>query len=135
MKRTPSALESGASQENKIEDLVGGCAFAVVSLDGLRPNVIYEYGLIRGRSKPMLLFKEKNASVDIAHFFRNAVELALQPPPIDMDKQFSNVKDLHHTEWNRYQIKETVKTIWNAFRAKKADINPEIDVPEPKLCM
>jgi nucleoside 2-deoxyribosyltransferase len=66
---TPSALESGASQRDQITALIEGCAFAVVILDGLRPNVVFEYGILHGRNKPVILLKGEKATVDIRSFY------------------------------------------------------------------
>jgi len=57
LKLTPPALESGASQLGQIVKLIEGCTFAVVVLDGLRPNVVFEYGILHALNKPVLLFK------------------------------------------------------------------------------
>jgi hypothetical protein len=59
LRLTPSALESGASQRAQINDLIKGCSFAVVVLDGLRPNVTYEYGLLDAHDKPVILLKKE----------------------------------------------------------------------------
>ncbi len=39
--------------------------FGVVVLDGLRPNVVFEYGVLHELTKPVILLKEKNAILDI----------------------------------------------------------------------
>ncbi len=62
---TPSALESGASQRERIASLIEHCDFAVVILDGLRPNVIFEYGIIEGKNRPVLLFKETEVGFSV----------------------------------------------------------------------
>jgi hypothetical protein len=54
-------LQSGASQLRQITDLIRNCEFAIVALDGLRANVIFEYGLLRALDKPTIVLKEKNA--------------------------------------------------------------------------
>jgi hypothetical protein len=101
LKLTPSALESGASQLATIKGLIAGCSFAVVVLDGLRPNVTYEYGLLDAQSKPVILLKEKSAAVDIKSLIGNTVDLGVAPPALNVDSQFSDVKDVNHAEWSR----------------------------------
>ena len=61
VERTPSALQSGASQREQITKLIQDCAFGVVILDGLRPNVVFEYGILHGLKKPVIFFKEAEA--------------------------------------------------------------------------
>src|SRR6266404_1058254 len=97
MQRTPSALRSGESQHDTILDSIKKCAFGVVCLDGLRPNVVFEYGVMRGIGMPVLLFKEEAATVDIRHFFAGVLNLALDSPLMDVDKHFSDTKDRFYT--------------------------------------
>src|SRR4051812_31129339 len=66
---TPSDLVSGASQRAEIMKLIEGCAFGVVSIDGLRPNVVFEYGALHAHKKPILVFKEHEALVDINSYY------------------------------------------------------------------
>lgn len=134
MKITPSALQSGSSQREQITDLIGGSSFAVVCLDGLRPNVIFEYGVLHGKNVPIILFKEVEAQVDIRGFVRESAGLSIGPFPIEMDLQFSDVKDVNYATWNRFEIAKTVQLICEEFRKKKNEINGYIEIPEPKLC-
>jgi hypothetical protein len=130
---TPSGLESGASQRQQISDLIRDCAFAVVVLDGLRPNVVFEYGMLHAMGKPVILLKEEEAQVDIRSFFKGGPELAVSDVLIDMDSQFSNVKDLFYATWRRFRIQETVRSVWEEYRKKKEQIAGYADIPEPKL--
>jgi hypothetical protein len=133
LKRTPVGLESDRSQHDVIVELIEKCAFGVVCLDGLRPNVVFEYGALRGAKKPVLLFKEALATVDIGHFYGDAPELALPSPLIDVDRHFSDTKDRYHVSWSRFEIRKTVKTIWEEYRKRKAEIHGYIEIPEPKI--
>lgn len=130
-KVTPSSLQSGASQQQKIEDLIRECAFGVVLLDGLRPNVVFEWGLLRGNKRPVMLFKEKQATVDIRHLIGNSVDIAVPNTPIDVNSQFSNVKDINYCEWNRYRIKETLASIWDQYTKKESEIKPFVRISKP----
>lgn len=133
MEATPSALESGASQRDVITKLIEECSFAIVVLDGLRPNVVFEYGMLHASGRPVILLKERSAEVDIRSFFPRSPSLDLAPAPVNLDSQFSNVKDVNYAEWSRWSIKETVRTVWREFRKKKGQIKPYKDVPEPKI--
>jgi hypothetical protein len=133
IKLTPSSLEVGKSQHDVILDQIRRSAFGVVCLDGLRPNVIFEYGAMKGANKGVLLLKEATATVDIAHFFAGAASLALPPPAIDMDKHFSNTKDRFYKTWNRFELKNTVKTIWESYKELRNEIDGYVEIPEPKL--
>src|SRR5713101_3141692 len=69
---TPSALGSGGSQLEQIEKEISESLFGVVCLDGLRPNVIHEWGFMRGRQIPVILLKKDGATIDIRHFIRES---------------------------------------------------------------
>jgi len=133
IKLTPSAMESGASQRDQITGLIEGCSFGIVILDGLRPNVVFEYGILHGRQKPVLLFKEENAVVDIRGLIGDIKELGITFPPINPDIQFSDVKDVNYAKWNRFNIQETIKLVWDEYGKKKTAIADFVEIEEPKL--
>jgi hypothetical protein len=43
----------------QIDEALGSCEYAIVVLDGMRPNVLYELGLAHGRAKPTILMNRK----------------------------------------------------------------------------
>ena len=51
-----------------------------------------------------------------------------------MDWQFSDVKDVHYATWNRFEVANTIKLIWEEYRKKKKEIKGYIEIPKPKLC-
>lgn len=59
VKRLDKEIGSDESQYETILDILKECSFGVVILDGLRPNVMFEYGLLKGLGKPVMVFKEK----------------------------------------------------------------------------
>lgn len=135
VKVTPSALESGASQREQIVELVENCSFAIVVLDGLRPNVVFELGLIHAKGRPLLLFKEADALVDILGLYASpTAELKSNAPPVNLDTQLSNLKDLYHAPWNRFDVKGTLKLVWSEYRKKRDEIKGYVEIPEPDLC-
>ncbi len=135
VKLTPSALESGASQREQIISLIRGSAFAIVILDGLRPNVVFELGIAQGMNKPLLLFKEADAVVDIQGFFGSpTAELRVNPPAINLDTQLSDVKDINYAPWKRFDLNGTLNLIWKEY-SKKSDVIPGyVEIEEPSLC-
>jgi hypothetical protein len=131
---TPSALESGASQRDQITALIDGCKFSIVVLDGLRPNVVFEYGILHGKGIPVILLKEKNSEVDIRGYYDNVPDLSISPVLLNLDRQFSDVKDVNYRTWDRFSIKETVKVILEEYRKKKSALGAGyIDIKEPPL--
>jgi hypothetical protein len=130
---TPDVLQTDNSQHDQIISLIQGCAFGVVCLDGMRPNVLFEFGAMRGANIPVLLFKEVTAAVDIAHFFEQAGLKLPERPAIAIDRQFSDAKDRFYIEWKRFEVKGTVAVIWSNYKKKRGEISKYVDIPEPRL--
>ena len=105
----------------------------IVILDGLRPNVVFEYGILHGLQKPVILFREDQAEVDLRAFLKEAGELVLSPVSLDLDKQFSDAKDVNYAKWKRYELKNTICAIWEGYRKKRNEISSLIEIPEPRL--
>jgi hypothetical protein len=136
LKRTPEALQSDDSQHDVIFKAIQKCAFGVVCLDGLRPNVLFEYGVMRGAKIPVLLFKEENASVDVAHFYGSdaAVKGNLPPrPQIQVGQMFSDIQDRYYAKWNRFQIEATMTTIRQEYEKKKTHIERYVSIPKARM--
>ncbi len=131
--RTPVALEPGGSQYDAILDRIRKCMFGVVCLDGLRPNVVFEYGVLVGAGKVVLPFKEAAATVDIKHFYKDVVNLAVERPAIKIDEHFSNTKDKYCPSWNRFEFQKTASGIWEAYKKRGKDIPGYVEIPEPTL--
>lgn len=133
LRLTPSPLESGTDQHSKIVDLIKGCAFAVVVLDGLRPNVTYEYGLLVAHEKLIILLKEDNATVDIKGLVGETVNLGVAAPELKVDDHFSDIKGVNYATWSRLNPADTVRKIWQEYRKKKSSIAEYIEIEEPRL--
>lgn len=133
MKLTPSALESGASQREQIAKLIENCAFSVIILDGLRPNVVFEYGMIHASNKPAILLRETNAAVDIRSLYGNPATLVLDPVPLNLDTHFSNIKDVNCATWDRSDPRGTIKRLWQEYAKKKDKIEAYVKVSEFEL--
>ncbi len=135
IKLTPSALESGASQRDQIIQLIENAAFAAVVLDGLRPNVVLELGFILANHKPVLLFKEADAVVDIQGLYSNPpADLRSNSPYLNLDTQLSDVKDINYAISTRFDLKGTLSLVWQEYSKKGQNIPGYVKIPEPDLC-
>ena len=54
----------------KFEQLARDCALGIVILDGLRPNVLLEFGILLGKNKPIIPLQDKKACVAIKSFYQ-----------------------------------------------------------------
>ena len=93
----------------KFEKLAKDCILGIVILDGFRPNVLYEYGLLRGMGKIVLPIKDKTACIAIKSLYsiedeKNAHEIktktGLTPAKFNLLKEprigyFRQLSDRH----------------------------------------
>jgi hypothetical protein len=128
---TPSALTSGQSQLQEIEKQIAESAFGIVCLDGLRPNVIHEWGFMRGVKKSVILLKKQDATVDVRHFVGGSVP-ALENPPLDMNVHLSNLKDINYARWYPDDVPKSAKVAWEEFNKIK-DAARLANIEEPNL--
>lgn len=113
-------LKSGDSQYAELTELLASCCFAVVILDGFRPNVLFEYGVLRGLHKPCIVLLEEEATVDIPGFFPDDTDGLPQKPPINMDRHFSDVKDRFYLRYDKNKPKQ-IRTLLEAEHRKLSD--------------
>jgi hypothetical protein len=70
------------------EQLAEDCALGIVILDGLRPNVLLEFGILMGKNKPIIPLQDEEACVAIKSFYRgNCQGSGLT------EREFSKLKD------------------------------------------
>jgi hypothetical protein len=56
--------------EKTFEQLAEACALGIVILDGLRPNVLLEFGILLGKNKPIIPLQDEEACVAIKSFYQ-----------------------------------------------------------------
>lgn len=127
---TPAALKSGESQRERILSEMAGAAFGVVILDGLRPNVVFEYGIMVGMNKSVLLFMEESAEVDVPGFYPEETTVPGERTVINLNSQFSDIADIHWTKWYRFKPEETRRVVWEEYK-KMAKENKDLPDIEP----
>ena len=47
------------------------CVLGIVILDGFRPNVLFEFGVLIGLEKPVVLLRDKNAEINIKTLYED----------------------------------------------------------------
>lgn len=132
-RRTPGALESGKSQYEHILKEIEGASFGVVILDGLRPNVVFEYGIMVGKGIPALLFMEETAEVDVPGFFTEGATVQVERTLISIDKYFSDVKDRFWATWFKFKPKETRSVVLEEYNKKRDRIRGFVKIEETEL--
>lgn len=135
---TPAIIESGEGQYDRILEEIENASFGVVILDGLRPNVVFEYGIMVGKGIPVLLFKEETAEVDVTGYYTEVPptqpgrdELLLpQRPKLLIDSHFSDVKDRGWTTWFKFDPPKTRRVILEEYRKKRDRIKDFVEIEE-----
>ena len=118
----------GHSQYTQLLDYLNKCSLAVIVLDGFRPNVIFEYGVLVGLRKPCIVLLEENATIDIKSFMKN-VSKKIPIAVVDMDKDFSDVKDQMYVKY-RYNDPKIFREL---LRNELKKIEPLVDDAFMKL--
>ncbi|MCD5425353.1 MAG: hypothetical protein LRZ92_02690, partial [Methanosarcinaceae archaeon] len=113
VKTLPETIKSQESNFKTILQMIKDCVLGIVILDGLRPNVVLEYGMLLGLEKPIIVLKDKNAEIDIKGLFDNSKSKSKKANiKLNIDKHLSDVKDLHWTcyDWkNPNKLKEILE--------------------------
>ena len=129
VKRLDKEIGSDESQYETILDILKECSFGIVILDGLRPNVMFEYGLLKGLGKPVMVFKEKNASIDVRNFYIDKSENErerIENPKIDYDKHLSDIKDRNYKEYDKNNLRDFRQILDDDFVKHRGGIINEI---------
>jgi len=124
------------------------CVLGVVILDGFRPNVLFEFGVLVGLKKPIILLKDKNAKINIKTLYGNidnkncktvtgltqAHFKDLLNPPINSSSgnQFSDLSP-NIPEYDHHASKSDPEHITNLLCSNISKIRTEIGKEGEKL--
>jgi len=94
----------------EIIDFIKKGYFGVVVLDGLRPNVCFEYGALVASGLPIILLIEKNAQINIRQFYLDVKikpHKGLKKLKLDPSKHITDIGGvLIYKEYNRKKLKK-----------------------------
>lgn len=126
------AIKPQESNLQTISNLLKDCILGIVILDGLRPNVVWEYGVLYGLEKPIIVLKDRNAEINIKSLLDNTSNSKLEKyhisnPKLDIDKHFSNIKDLHYIEYDWKEPKELEDVLIREIKKIEDKIVSEIN--------
>ncbi len=99
-------VRSGDDYFTKLEELIDKSVLGIVILDGFRPNVLFEFGYLKGKGKPTIILKSSDAFINVKTLYDNDHGLtpkqfnSLKHPKIDLGRHFSDfVRHLTIFEW------------------------------------
>ena len=107
-----------------ILELLENCILGIVILDGLRPNVVLEYGMLLALKKSIIVLKDKNAEINIKGLSEDLKTTS--NPKLDIDKHLSDVKDLHWTPYNWEEPDFLKRTLLDEITKISEDIIQQI---------
>lgn len=125
VRRLDKHLKSGDSQYGELRELLETCCFGVVILDGFRPNVLFEYGILKGLQKPCIVLVEKNATADVFGYFEKESDRPSFKPEINMDRHFSDVKDRFYAQYDKNDPKGLRAIIEEEYEKLGSEIEEE----------
>jgi len=135
LRLTPTALASGEDQLQQIEREISDCSFGIVCLDGLRPNVIHEWGYMRGLNRPVILLAQTPGTVDVLSMYGTVAPVGFTNPALAVDTQLSNLKSINRATWTPDNPLQSLGVIWGEYNKIKKKF-PELElskVKEPEL--
>lgn len=75
--RLSREIKSGQDYFATISSLLDSCALVLVILDGLRPNVVFEFGYAMAKSKPVIIIRSKGSVLSIKTLYERSDDSGL----------------------------------------------------------
>jgi hypothetical protein len=120
---------------DELKDLIKKSHMGIVIADGLRPNVLFEYGFLEGLNKPVILLADQEAEVAVKSFYLNhsfsssTMNLDdIDNPKLDLGKNFSDFAGKHCKYYSHSQRGRSPLTL-------KASLENELEKIIPKIIL
>jgi tetratricopeptide (TPR) repeat protein len=127
----------------KFENLAEKCVLGIVIFDGFRPNVIFEYGYLRGKGKIVLPIKDESATIAVKSLYalsESADEHEIKNLTGLTEMQFSRLKEPSIGYFNQLSDRHGINMITvdcnaalSSKKHPKVKIKAEIDKLMPKI--
>jgi len=135
--RLGAIIESGQDYLIKLKELIDSCVLGVIILDGLRPNVVFEFGFLLGKQKPFIVLKSKDATVSIKGLYSRQGEFGvgadqfanLPEPKLEIKDALSDFGGKHLSEFDwtvaRTDSLHAISILNREIRKIKSEIQEE----------
>ncbi|MGR3311514.1 MAG: tetratricopeptide repeat protein [Candidatus Brocadiales bacterium] len=97
--RLGDEIRSTEDYLNKLEELIKNCVLGVVVLDGFRPNVLFEFGFLKGSKKPIILLQSEDAVINVKTLYGSFGESGLGNNSFERLKNPSIRPAVHLSDW------------------------------------
>lgn len=137
-KRLGDEIRNSEDYLETLESMVEDCSLALIVLDGFRPNVLFEFGYLKGKKKPIIVLQSRDAQINIKTLYRDTDDSGLTPtqfhrrlsnPKLDVSFHLSDFAGKHVTKID-WRLKETdplhpSRVLPNEIRKKREEIIAE----------
>jgi hypothetical protein len=141
--RLGDEIRSSEGYLEKLESMIEKCVLGVVILDGFRPNVLFEFGFLTGKKKPIIILQSKGAKINIKSLYI-PIEIAcekagltkgqfdkMKDPLIDPSKHLSDFggKHIAYFDWKAREssLDHPTVVLKNELKKNKIQLDKEIE--------
>ena len=105
------------------------CTMSIVLLDGLRPNILLELGMILAFGTPCIILIERTARINISSFISDIGRKSKLIPKIKIDVT-KHISDISNISWNQYTVQDDI-AFRSLIRSEIKKISPTIERKQP----
>jgi|GEM_PF-1282068 tetratricopeptide (TPR) repeat protein len=113
-KRLGEEIRSSQDYLEILEKMANNCSLGLIILDGFRPNILFEFGYLKAKGKPVIILQSEDAVINIKTLFRrtsdsgltSAMFLRLSNPKLDVPFHLSDFAGKHVTRID-WKVKDT----------------------------
>jgi tetratricopeptide (TPR) repeat protein len=141
-KRLGDEIRSGKDYLGTLDQMLADCALGVVILDGLRPNVTFEFGWLKGLGKPVIILASTDACVNVKTLYPkgnrgglslNEYDRKLCNPRLDMKAQLSDFDGKHVAYFDHTAPVGARKRLKTVLAGELAKALPEVKAEVKRL--
>ena len=108
-KKLSDEIRSSKDYLDRLDALIDECVLGIVILDGFRPNVLFEFGYLMGKGKPVIILKSQDAKISVKTLYNSFSESGLtqnrfnrlfQNPKIRVHEHLSDFSGKHLAYFN-----------------------------------
>ena len=76
-KRHGEEIRSSDDYLETLEKLVDNCVLGLIILDGFRPNILFEFGYLKAKTKPIIILQSTEAKINVKTLYKKIKDSGL----------------------------------------------------------